>query len=145
VTRERLAGLGNEFAQEKMEDFVTPAASEQLRWHQAQGHLCVLASASLAVYVEPWATRMGFDHAVATNLAFDSQGHFSGRFDGEPCWGNEKLRRVQDVVGSFEESTVVVYGNEKGDAALLAAADMPVLIRGPGAWSEVAAEVRRAL
>ena len=59
--------------------------------------------------------------------------------------GSEKLRRVRHVVGSLEDSKVVVYGNEKGDAALLAAADLPLLIRGPGAWTEVAAEVRRVL
>jgi len=143
--REKLVRRGNQFAHEELDDFVTPEAVAQLRWHQAQGHLCVLASASLGVYVEPWAERMGFDHAVATSLAFDREGHFSGRFDPEPCWGTEKLRRVQHVVGSLEDSTLVVYGNARGDAALLAAADVPVLIRGASAWTEVAAEVRGAL
>ena len=50
----------------------------------------------------------------ATRLVFDGQGHFTGRFGGEPCWGSEKLRRVRHVVGSLEDSKVVVYGNEKG-------------------------------
>jgi len=145
ATRDKLVRHGNEFAHEALDDFVTPEASAQFRWHQDQGHTCVLASASLDLYVEPWAKRMGFDQAVATRLAYDDQGHFSGRFHGEPCWGSEKLRRVRHVVGSIEDSTVVVYGNAKGDAALLAAADLPLSIHGPGAWTEVASEVRGIL
>ena len=145
ATREQLAQYGSRFADEVVDGLVISEAVAQLRWHQAQGHRCVLASASLDIYVEPWARRMGFHQTVATRLAFDATDCFQGRFDGEPCWGTEKLLRLRQVEPPFEESTLVVYGDGEGDATLLKAADLPIKIRKPGDWADLAARVRRAL
>ena len=143
--REKLVRAGSDFAGAALDDFVIPEAMEQLRWHQERGHRCVLASASLDVYVEPWARRTGFHRTLATRLAFAASGCFDGRFDGDPCWGVEKLRRLRQVEPALEDSTLVVYGDGRGDAALLGAADVPIMIGRPGDWAHLGPRARRAL
>lgn len=113
---------------ERLHERLRPQAVERLRWHQAQGHRCVIVSASLQVYLEPLGRRLGVDAVLATRLATDGTGALSGRLEGANCRGPEKVARLEAwLAGSVGE--LWAYGDSAGDRELLAAAAHGFMIR----------------
>ena len=68
-TPEEARAAHNRYLAEFIEPQVRAEALDLLRSHQQAGDTLVLASASLDVYVEPIARRLGFDLAVATRMS----------------------------------------------------------------------------
>src|SRR5262249_31349803 len=67
---------------------------ERAEWHRRRGDALVIVSASFANYVRAVAERLGFDGALATELAVDADGRLTGRFAGPNVRGAEKVRRL---------------------------------------------------
>ncbi len=93
----------------------------RLHWHQRQGHRCVLVSASMDIYLKPWAAAAGFDDVVCSTLEFHD-GRVTGRLAGGNCYGDEKARRLAQLLGE-QDYTLYAYGDSRGDKELLAMAD----------------------
>lgn len=110
------------FAAGHLPAMIRPEALARLRWHQAQGHRCVIVSASLEVYLLPWARSLGVDEVLATRLEV-TDGCYSGRLAGANCRGVEKVRRLEAWMGTRSDWTVYAYGDSGGDRELLAWAD----------------------
>ena len=121
----QLSETGRRFAAERIDRLLRPVALRRLAWHRAQGHTLVLASASLDLYLEPWGRAAGFDHIIATRLETDAAGRVTGRLAGGNCYGLEKLRRLQALLGAPERYILHAYGDSRGDRELLAAAQHP--------------------
>lgn len=115
------------FAHTTLTKVLRPDARTHLNSHAEEGHRLVLASASLAVCLEPLVEILGFDIVLGTRLEF-RDGLATGRFEGLPCWGDEKLRRVREVMGP-DEQIFHAYGDSRGDHALLSAAQHSTLVR----------------
>jgi HAD superfamily hydrolase (TIGR01490 family) len=98
-------------------------AMQRLAWHQQQGHRCVVISASLELYVRPWAQRAGFDDVIATHLEIREDGRITGKLSGANCYGIEKTRRLQALLGARDGYTLYAYGDSRGDRELLSLAD----------------------
>jgi HAD superfamily hydrolase (TIGR01490 family) len=130
LSGEELRVHGEAFAQRGMDRFVRPASLDRLQWHKQQGHGCVLISASVDVYLEPWGKAVGFDHVIGTTLELDDEGVLTGRLASEPCWGGAKVDRLQSHLGSLEDYTVYAYGDSAGDRELLAVADHGFMVQG---------------
>ncbi len=81
------------YAEQRLPALVRNKAIERISWHRAQGHLLVIASASLAEWIEPWATKNGFTHVAATH-ADVHKGMLSGRFARDCVYGQEKVERL---------------------------------------------------
>lgn len=136
--QEKAEALGEHFAATGVPRLLRPEAVARLRWHQRQGHCTVLVSASVALYLRPWAEAMGFDAAVTTRLAV-REGRLTGGFEGLNCYGLEKVRRLKACMptlglplseersGDLGACTLYAYGDSAGDRDLLAAADYPFL------------------
>ncbi len=114
--------MARDFAAARLPHFVRPAALTRLRWHQQQGHRCVIVSASLECYLRPWAEATGGLEVVGSRLASDN-GMYTGELLGRNCYGAEKVRRLNDILGARETYTLYAYGDSKGDRELLAWAD----------------------
>ncbi|MEM8641236.1 MAG: HAD-IB family hydrolase [Cyanobacteria bacterium P01_G01_bin.54] len=121
---EGLRSLAQTFATERLPTFLRPEAIARLRWHQQQGHRTILVSASLALYLKPWAQTMGIDSVLSSQLAM-LNGRYTGRLAGKNCYGPEKVARLQQAVGDLAPYTLYAYGDSQGDRALLAAATYP--------------------
>jgi len=130
MEQQQLAELGARFARQKIGALLRPDGVPRLRWHQQQGHYCVLVSASLDIYLQPWAQDMGFDAVLCSRLACDSERRITGRLAGANCYGPEKTRRLRELVG--EPATLYAYGDSRGDRELLAMADHAYYRRMPG-------------
>jgi HAD superfamily hydrolase (TIGR01490 family) len=100
-------------------------ALQRLDWHKQQGHRCVAISASLELYVRPWAIKAGFDDVIATHLEAREDGRVTGKLSGANCFGAEKVRRLEALLGAREGYTLYAYGDSRGDKELLSSADYP--------------------
>jgi len=101
-----------------------PDALAALAAHRATGTTTVLATASPELYVIPLGVRLGFDAVIATRLARDDAGHFTGRLDGGNCHGPEKATRFARWRANMRASgPVTVYTDHHADLPLLAMAD----------------------
>jgi phosphatidylglycerophosphatase C len=130
---EELARKGRAFAANHLRLRLRPEVRRRMEWHRERGHLTVLVSASLEHYVEPAGEILGVDGVLATRLAVDAAGIVSGRFEGKNCRGAEKYARVvgwmrgNGLAGAGQAQAVLwAYGNSRGDAWLLGAADHAV-------------------
>ncbi len=130
---EELARKGRTFAANHLRLRLRPEVRRRMEWHRERGHMTVLISASLEHYVEPAGEILGVDGVLATRLAVDAAGIVSGRFEGKNCRGAEKYARVvswmraNGLAGAGRAQAVLwAYGNSRGDAWLLGAADHAV-------------------
>lgn len=111
------------FAREKIPATLRPEAVARLRGHQKQGHACALVSATLAIYLRPWASEMGFETVLATELEVDAQGRLTGGLASPNCYGPEKAARLREHFGL--ERIKAAYGDSAGDTEMLAMAEQP--------------------
>jgi len=120
-----LQQYAQQFADQKLPLLLRSEAMQRLEWHRNQGHRCVVVSASLEIYLRPWASKAGFNDIVGSRLETRADGRTTGNLLGENCFGPEKLRRLEALLGSPDGYTLYAYGDSRGDKELLSAADYP--------------------
>lgn len=116
---------GREYALHKLDAAVRPEAKERIRWHKSLNHRCILISASLDIYLEAWAKQAGFDDLICSIPAVDEHNHFTGKILGLNCWGQEKVKRLKEMIGDPKQYVIYAYGDSPGDKPLLQIADYP--------------------
>lgn len=120
---ERLRAQAEQFAAQRLPGLIRPAALRRLAWHKRQGHRCVVISASLELYVRPWALQAGFDEVIGSRLETLQDGRVSGRLLEGNCFGSEKVRRLEALLDDRNGYTLYAYGDSRGDRELLSGAD----------------------
>jgi len=123
IPKEQLHQAAEHFAEHEIPKWLRHEAVERLRWHQSKGHRTILVSASLAIYLQPWAQQMGIQDVLGTELEVQ-RGRFTGRIKGKNCHGPEKLARLQRLI-DVEDCCLYAYGDSKGDRELLSVAQYP--------------------
>jgi HAD superfamily hydrolase (TIGR01490 family) len=98
--------------------FLNETAKERIRWHKAQGHKMIVVSASIINWIEPWASREGFEAVLSTELEVED-GKLTGRFATKNCYGIEKVNRLKEYLDSNKSYYLYAYGDTKGDRELL--------------------------
>jgi phosphatidylglycerophosphatase C len=129
---DELQQAGERFAAHVLPGLLRHEAMQRLEWHKRQGHRCVVISASLDIYVRPWAIEAGFDDVIATHLETHGEGHVTGKLSGANCFGIEKVRRLEALLGAREGYSLYAYGDSRGDRELLSSADHPYYRQIPG-------------
>lgn len=118
------ADYAQRFINGPLPTWIRPAALRRLRWHQAQGHLTVLVSNAPENYLLGWGASVGFDYVCGTRLEVKN-GRLTGEVAGNDCVGEEKVRRLKEVVPDLDQVHVIAYGDSDGDQELLSVADSP--------------------
>jgi HAD superfamily hydrolase (TIGR01490 family) len=109
---------------------VRPEALERIRWHQANGDVVVVVSASLRTYLGNWCEGHQLE-LVCTELE-SKDGVLSGRYAGGDCTGSEKARRVRERYDVKRYPIIYAYGDTKEDHELLRLATKPFF-----RWKEI--------
>lgn len=112
---------GQHFSENVIPKMLRPEGMERLRWHQAQGHECVLVSASMDVYLNAWAGSEQFSGVICTTLEQSDNGYVSGKINGQNCHGDEKTKRIMEWQGSINPLDTYAYGDTAGDLPMLLA------------------------
>lgn len=120
---------GKNFSQEVIPTMLRNEGMEKLRWHQTQGHTCVLVSASFDVWLKPWAESNGFDDILTTQLE-TNDGFVTGLIAGNNCYGQEKVRRIESWLNmkKISPSYTYGYGDTTGDIPMLSLMDKGILL-----------------
>jgi phosphatidylglycerophosphatase C len=114
--------MSHEFSLMEVPQILRTQAVDRLLHHKGLGHRTVIASASIGSWIEPWASEFGVDAVIASRI--EVQGNrLTGRMDGPNCYGAEKLRRLLARYPDRGSYRLHAYGDSRGDAALLGAAD----------------------
>lgn len=114
---------GERFAETVLPHILRSEAMQRLAWHKQQGHRCIAISASLELYVRPWAQGAGFEEVIATQLEVQPDGRVTGKLAGVNCYGHEKVRRLEMLLGPRSGYSLYAYGDSRGDRELLSSAD----------------------
>jgi HAD superfamily hydrolase (TIGR01490 family) len=138
LSAEEIETCATRFAHDVLPSLVVPQAWDRVTWHRDRGDVVAVVSASLEVYLRPWAERNGIAHVAGTRLRFDGAGRLMG-LDGKNCFGAEKVERLRLLIPSLHQFHVVAYGDSLGDRELLRAADRAYFrpFRGQGVGSEM--------
>jgi HAD superfamily hydrolase (TIGR01490 family) len=126
-----LEQIAGHFIQHTLPYLLRRNALQRLAWHQHQNHRCVLVSASLELYLKPWADRVGFTEVLGSRLELTAAGLVTGRLNGKNCYGEEKPRRLAELLGERCYYRLYAYGDSRGDQALLDYADYAYYRRFP--------------
>ena len=62
---------GDAFARDDVPKLLRETMMAEFRRRRDEGRICVLVSASLDLYLEPWAREAGFAHVISSRLAVD--------------------------------------------------------------------------
>ncbi len=113
--------LGIQFASKVADKWLRSDVATRMRWHQEQGHVVILVSASLGAYLHPLGDLLEVDAVLCTELE-EMDGLLTGKLVGQNCRGKEKASRVQkwcQESGIATEDLVYAYGDSSGDTELL--------------------------
>lgn len=113
--------LGVQFASKVADKWLRSDVATRMRWHQEQGHVVILVSASLGAYLHPLGDLLEVDAVLCTELE-EENGFLTGKLVGQNCRGKEKALRVNKWCkdsGIGAEDLVYAYGDSSGDTELL--------------------------
>lgn len=116
LPRPSLEAAASSFA-DRVDRELRPGALDRVRAHVAQGDEVLLVSASLDLWLAPWAERHAL-RLLATPAGYDGD-RFTG-LGGPNNHGPQKVVRVREVVDPAGFSRVCGYGDSSGDTEMLA-------------------------
>lgn len=97
-----------------------------LKKHLAEGHDVYVISASIEEWVKPWCEKFQVKAVLGTMIEVNKEGHLTGKFLTNNCYGQEKVNRLIKVEPQREEYYLYAYGDSKGDKKILEYADTGV-------------------
>lgn len=112
--------LGLQFSTNKIPKILNKELLKKLDNHIIKGEKVVLASASLDIWLQPWAENKKND-LIYTQLYFNEE-VFKGSLFGTNCNGPEKKVQVTKQYDFKSYSKIICYGNKGGDDELLSLA-----------------------
>ncbi len=101
---------------DRIPSIVRKAALERIHWHLNQGHTVVIASASLENYLKDWCAKLQVG-LVGSHIEFINE-KCTGRLVGANCYGQEKVRRLQEKYNLKNFDRIYAYGDSPSDYAL---------------------------
>ena len=116
-----IESLGIQFASKVADGWLRSDVAARMRWHQEQGHVVILVSASLGSYLHPLGDLLEVDAVLCTELE-EVDGILTGKLEGKNCRGEEKASRIQkwcEGAGIDVEDLVYAYGDSTGDVQML--------------------------
>jgi HAD superfamily hydrolase (TIGR01490 family) len=94
VSRERMAGVADAFADQCMAMGVYPEAVTLIQSEQAAGRRVMIATAAHHFYLDALARRLGVDDVIGTCSVWRG-GELSSRIAGDNCYGEAKREKIK--------------------------------------------------
>ncbi len=96
--------------------------------HLENGDAVYIVSASVDKWIRPWAMRRGVTGVIGTEIETDENGRLTGQFSTRNCYGEEKTRRIREVMPEVDQCEIWAYGDSAGDRPMLEMAQHPVAV-----------------
>jgi len=140
LDRTATEAMGADFAKHWAEAALRQNAKTVIDRHKSAGDRLVLATAAVDLVAAPFGKALGFDDIVATRSAWTRDGKLAAEFDGLNCYGDEKLRRVQMLLGDTAPEHSTAYSDHVTDLPLLTWAAHGVAVNPHAALAEVVSD-----
>ena len=113
------------------QSILRPEGMATLRQLLSEGQQVYIVSASIDRWVQPFFRGTGYEGTRYENSSITiigtqietHDGKLTGRFSTPNCYGEEKVRRLQQLVPNLQDYHLVAYGDSRGDRELMALAD----------------------
>lgn len=118
---EDVEAIGTSFAAMVANHWMRSDVAQRFRWHQSEGHVVVLVSASLDAYLMTFGDLIEADAVICTTLE-EKDGVYTGELVGANCRGIEKVSRIRqwcDESGFSADSIHFAYGDSRGDEPMI--------------------------
>lgn len=102
LPRDKAMDMFNWVAQRHVLDRLREQVINELRWHQAQGHLVILVSGTFKEILDIVGQNLEIKHIVGTKLKM-MRGHYTGKLEGDFCFGEEKGKMLYEYLSSLGE------------------------------------------
>lgn len=106
-----------DFSTKVLPSLIRPQAIEAIEAYRKEKTTMAVVSASAENWVKPWCDQQGMI-CLATKLE-GKEGVLTGKFNGENCYGNEKVRRIKEHFKLSEYDDITAYGDSSGDKEML--------------------------
>lgn len=127
INEDEFKAVAQEYGETKINDIIREDIYEKFLQHIQDGDKVLIVSASIRSWLQPWADKHKVE-LLCTELAFKDK-TFTGHFATINCHGKEKLRRVQAHLNLDDYEKIYTYGDSSGDDAILAIADVKVIVK----------------
>lgn len=127
--RAQLDAWHREFLSTRIQPMITPAARALVEQHRRQGHTLMIITATNRFVTGPIAREFGIEHLLATDPE-ETDGRFTGRVAGIPCYREGKVARLRAWLEQRHESLTGswFYSDSHNDLPLLELVDHPVAV-----------------
>ncbi len=127
------APLIAEFARQRIARDYGPVAQHSVRANRDSGARIIIATAAPEIYATEIGRQMGIDDVIATrHVRAAAEPSYLPSFDGENCYGDEKLRRIEKWLSAEglvrSECHITSFSDHPSDAPMLNWSDKAVLI-----------------
>jgi HAD superfamily hydrolase (TIGR01490 family) len=119
---------------------IYPQMLDEVHAHKDAGRATFIVSAAGNGVVEPLATVLGMDGGIGTRYEVDSEGAFTGRFDGPFVYGQGKVEAMAAFAAEhgIDLSHSYAYSDSLSDLPMLEAVGHAVVVNPDPALAEIA-------
>lgn len=121
---------GEAFAAQYLDRMLRDSGMAMLHQHLRAGDCCVLVSASLDLWLQPWIEHHGLDELICSRLEVDAQGRVSGTLQDGNCHGWEKVNRIHAWAKGRDILISHAYSDSRVDLPMLSLARQAYLLEG---------------
>lgn len=129
------------FVSKLIKEGLRPGAIQAIQHHRREGHVLVLATASLDFYADKIGSDLGFSQVISTQSIWDSHDKLTGKICGGNCYNINKLKKIKDVLGAeLCEYQKIVYTDHHADLPIIEWADKAIVVNPTGCLRRLAFE-----
>lgn len=119
MSYQKFSDLCKSYSLSMIDKIIKPEAQKRIEFHKYRGDKMIIITASALEWVQPWASKSGFDNVLASQVeVIDSK--LSGKIEGKNCYGAEKVNRFIKEYGPLENYHTICFGDSSGDQEILA-------------------------
>ena len=130
ITLEDLKPVAERFVLDLIDSGLRKPVIQRLNAHLNEGDKVILVTASFDFYVIKLARKIGINHVVCTRAEVND-GILTGRILGKNCHGEEKVRRLENLLSESDWDFSVLYTDHYSDHPLLKKVNKGILVE-PG-------------
>lgn len=109
-----------DFAMQYIPKIIRADAILRINHHLTNHDKVVVVSASPENWVKPWSDSIGLS-CIATKLEVRDN-KITGKYFGKNCYGQEKVKRIEENINLSEFNQISAYGDSRGDREMIALA-----------------------
>lgn len=128
VERESLIDAARDYYIERIIPELNNRIIEDIHFLNEEGYEVIIVSSGYSIYIDYFAEEYGVKEVIANDFFYKGS-VFSGRIIGEDCYGEEKVRRIeQELLGREIISDSISYSDNISDIPILQFAKKGVVV-----------------